>query len=438
MMSKFSFLFVFVAISLLSCGPQAETASVETPGSSVLPAADPDNGAINVPDGFGAVVVADSLGRVRHIDVRDNGDIFVNLSKLYQGKGVLALRDTDGDGHAETMDGFGNYRGTGLQVQGNYLYAASDTCVYRYAFAGESLLPDTVGEKIVGGFPVQGQHASKTFAVDPQDNLYVNVGAPSNACQQEMRSPGSAGLDPCPQLEWQAGIWQFSASKVGQTQQADGKKYATGIRNAVAIEWSEGGNSLFAAQHGRDDLHRLWPETFAQEDNTILPAEEFLQVSEGDDFGWPYCFYNQEINKKLLNPEYGGDGVKQGRCEGIKEPALAFPGHLAPNDLLFYTGDQFPERYKDGAFIAFHGSWNRLPDPQEGYMVVFIPMNGGKVSGDWEVFAHGFKGMDKVMSTRDAAYRPTGLAEGPDGSLYITDDAKGRIWRVMYYGKKKA
>lgn len=113
---------------------------------------------------------------------------------------------------------------------------------------------------------------------------------------------------------------------------------------------------------------------------------------------------------------------------------VALPAHWGPNDLLFYTGEQFPERYRSGAFIAFHGSWNRAPFPQGGYNVVFVPMRDGAVTGDWEVFADGFQGEDELMSPRDATYRPTGLAQGPDGSMYISDSVTGRIWRVVYTG----
>ncbi|MGQ7869862.1 PQQ-dependent sugar dehydrogenase [Sunxiuqinia sp. sy24] len=111
---------------------------------------------------------------------------------------------------------------------------------------------------------------------------------------------------------------------------------------------------------------------------------------------------------------------------------MAFPGHWAPNDLLFYTGDMFPKYYRNGAFIAFHGSWNRAPEVQAGYFVVFVPFEGNLPSGDWEVFADGFAGVDKVNSPQDAACRPCGLAQGPDGSLFVTDDVQGRFWRIMY------
>jgi glucose/arabinose dehydrogenase len=433
-------LYIIIGLSLavvlfVECNEEARKATTQSEAS--LPAADRDNGQIQLSEaGFGAAIVADSLGRVRHIAVRDNGDVYVKLRKLNdEGHGILALRDEDGDGRMDMQAGWGDYTGTGIDFYKDHLYASSDTSVYRYSFQGDELLPtDGTGELIVGGFINQGQHAVKPFTFDQAGNIYVNVGGPSNACQSEMRSPGSPGLDPCPQRDWQAGIWQFKAETPGQMQKIDGKAYATGIRNAVALDWSSGWNSLFAVQHGRDDLHRLWPDLYSVEDNTELPAEEFLQIDEGDDFGWPYCYYDHFQNQKLLAPEYGGDGKKQDRCEGVKPPVVAFPGQWGPNDLLFYTGDQFPERYKNGAFIAFHGSWNRRPNPQAGYCVAFVPFENGKPSGDFELFAQGFPKNDSFTSPSEANHRPMGLAQGPDGSLYITDSVHGRVWRVMYYG----
>ncbi|MEM7367634.1 MAG: PQQ-dependent sugar dehydrogenase [Bacteroidota bacterium] len=414
---------------LTACQP--EPAQVDDPKALT---SDADNGTLNLPDGFGAIVVADTIGRARHIAVRDNGDIYVKLRKLQNGHGILALRDTDGDGRIDQTDGFGEFTGTGIAIHDGYLYATSDSSVYRYELVEGQLLPKLPGQLMVGGFPIQGQHAAKPLTFDGMDNMYVNIGAPSNACQEEMRTKGSPGLDPCPQLDRQAGIWRFSASQPGQTQIADGHRYATGIRNAMALDWNAEVNSLFVVQHGRDDLDRLFPEHFTTEERLELPAEEFLQVSDGDDFGWPYCYFDGFTDKKTLAPEYGGDGEKQGRCEGMKAPIESFPAHLAPNDLLFYNGDMFPEKYKKGAFIAFHGSWNRAPAEQQGYFVVFVPLLNGIPSGEWEVFASGFPNLEEVKSPRDAVYRPTGLAQGPDGSLYITDSVKGRIWRVVYDG----
>jgi len=125
-----------------------------------------------------------------------------------------------------------------------------------------------------------------------------------------------------------------------------------------------------------------------------------------------------------------------GVCAQKKAPVAAFPAHWAPNDMLIYEGSQFPSAYKDGAFIAFHGSWNRAPEPQGGYNVVFQPLTDGKPSGPFVVFADGFAGA--IKQPGQAAHRPTGLAVGPDGALYIADDQGGRIWRVTFQGGNKA
>jgi glucose/arabinose dehydrogenase len=198
------------------------------------------------------------------------------------------------------------------------------------------------------------------------------------------------------------------------------------------MDWNTTTNSLFVMQHGRDQLYNIWPEYYDSSASAELPAEEMLEGKLGSYFGWRYCFFDQFQNKRVLAPEYGGDGKKTGRCEGMDKPVMAFPGHLAPNGLLFYTGDMFPEKYKNGAFIAFHGSWNRAPLPQKGFFVAFVPFRDGKPSGEWEIFADNFAEKKVVNSTREAKYRPCGLAQGPDGSLYVTDDTKGTIWKIVY------
>ena len=431
MFKTFTPLFIAFIVVFVSCKPESkEVASIN------LPNPDPNHGDIKLLENFGALVVDEGVGRAaRHIVVRDNGDIYVKMLRLADGKGIVALRDTDGDGKADVKKGFTDYRGTGMDIHNGYLYASSPQAVYRYALEKDSLLPKTEAELIVSGFPQQNDHWSKPFTFDNQGNIYITVGSPSNACQEEERSAGSRGIDPCPQLELQAGIWRFKEDQLNQVHGQDGYRYATGIRNAMGLDWNFETNSLYAIQHGRDQLDHLWPDFYTKEQNAELPAEEFLQVSEGDDYGWPYCYYDQFQEKKILGPEYGGDSKIQGRCENIKSPIMAFAGHLAPNDLLFYTGDQFPERYKNGAFIAFHGSWNRAPLPQAGYFVAFVPFENGKPTGEWEIFAEGFAGKEEIKSPRDAKDRPMGLAQGPDGSLYVTSSMTGKIWRIMYYGE---
>ena len=385
-----------------------------------------------LPVGFDAATVAKRLGRARHLVVNTNGDVYIKLERLRNGKGIIRLRDKNGDGTIDDTTGFGNYGGTGIAIKNDYLYASSNTTVYRYKLNNNE--PDTAHpEIIVTGLVDRGQHNSKSIILDNTGNLYVNIGAPSNVCQAQDRQTGAPGQDPCPILEYAGGVWQFKADQQNQSY-PQGVRYVTGIRNIVGLDWNNETNTLFMMQHGRDGLtdYHLYPDSLSVE----LPAEEMLEAKQsGADFGWPYCFYNQLEGKKVLNPEYGGDAKKVGRCDGVIPPAAAYPGHMAPNALLFYTGNQFPEKYKNGAFIAFHGSWNRAPLNQKGFFVVFQPFKDGKPNGEYEVFASGFAGRQNITNPNQAMYRPCGLAQGPDGSLYVSDDVKGMVWKISFSGK---
>ena len=157
-------------------------------------------------------------------------------------------------------------------------------------------------------------------------------------------------------------------------------------------------------------------------------------LKKGDNAGWPFMYYDGVQNKKIVAPEYGGDKKKEADAKYL-DPAVAFPAHMAPNGLLFYTGNMFPEKYKNGAFIAFHGSWNRAPEPQKGFFVVFQPFKDGKPVGKWEIFADNFAGSPEKAASGRVDHRPCGLAQGPDGSLYVTDDSKGTIYRIVYNKK---
>lgn len=421
---------ILIAVTILSScnGPKQDTVNELT--------LDPTNDSLSLPENFALVVAAEGVGRARHMFVRDNGDIFVNLQTDKKDSALVALRDTTGDGQIDVFKYFDNYTGTGIAIEEPYLYASSRTEVFRYTLKEDELLPDLNKDTLISGFEKESDHHPKGFTFDNAGNIYVNVGAPSNACMQEFRKPKSPGMDPCPQLELNAGIWKFKKDVLHQKHGESGSRYATGIRNAMALDWSEVNGGLYAVTHGRDQLNTLWPGQFTDEQNAELPSEEFLKVNEGDDFGWPYCYNDHFQGKKVLAPEYGGDGKIVGRCKDMKEPLIGFPAHWAPMDMLFYTGDMFPERYKNGAFIAFHGSWNRAPLEQKGHRLVFVPFKDGKLATDeWEDFATGFPHTEHVIEDNYAKYKPIGLAQGPDGSLYIADSLEGRIWRIVYNEK---
>lgn len=415
-----------------------------------LPLQTADNGGLFLPDGFEATVVVDSLpGRARHLAVNDNGDIYVKARFVRnKDEAVIALRDTNGDGRADIIKRFGGLErergyGTAMRIYNGYLYFASELYVYRYKLKPGQLVPDSPQEIVLSDDHKHGihEHIAKPITFDNAGHMYVPFGAGSNTCQEQNRIPNSPGIDPCPMMTDHGGIWRFDANKIGQTQR-DGYRYATGLRSVVALDWNPVDNQLYGLQHGRDDLLRTYAAQFSPWQSAVFPSEEFFRMTEGMDGGWPYCYYDQIQGKKVLNPEYGGDGQRVGRCDRCEQPLIGFPGHWAPNDLLFYraTADAangFPARYMNGAFVAFHGSTNRAPYPQAGYFIGFMPSENGRPSRNWEVFADGFAGVDPIVNVSDAAYRPMGLAVGPDGSLYVAETEKGKIWRIRYTGNKQ-
>jgi glucose/arabinose dehydrogenase len=384
---------------------------------------------MTVPDGFAVGVFHDGIGaRARHIAVRDNGDVFV----ARRSGELVALRDTNRDGTADLVERRRLAIGTGLKIHNPFLYYSDNVTVSRLMLSDE-LMPSSDPEVIVRGFPRQGAHADKAIALNDRGDLFVNVGAPSNACQAKTRSPGSPGFMPCPQLERQAGIWRFSASRADQNQR-DGERHVTGTRNVVALDWNDDEEALYFVMHGRDQLGQLWPDLYDDRDSAEKPAEEFHRAIQGANYGWPYTYVDPETGKRMVAPEYGGDGRTEAEPGKYQTPLQSYPAHWAPNDLVFYTGEQFPARYRGGVFIAWHGSWNRAPLPQDGYRVTFQPFADGKVTGPPVDFMTGFAGGKALNRSSDAPHRPTGLAVGPDGDLYVTDTVTGRIWRVRWEG----
>jgi glucose/arabinose dehydrogenase len=410
---------------------------------------DPDNGGLTLPQGFCAKVVADNLGPTRHLVVTPKGDIYTVLA---QGGGplaaaptgpqppaVLGLRDADGDGKYETVEKFGpGLQGTGMALsKDNYLYVGSNTSVVRFKLDGTALTPKGNAEVIVGDIPRAGPHAAKSIALGEKGELFVHVGSPTNACQPQAqdRRPNVAGENPCTAMELYGGTWKYDATKPGQKHVA-AARFSTGERHTPALAWNPVVHQLYDVQNGRDQLNTIDAKDFTAEDNATRPAEEMHLLKQGANFGFPYCFYDLKTKKRLLNPEYGGDGTKAGDCAKYEKPIAVFPAHNAPVGLMLYTGTQFPAEYRNGAFIAFHGSWNRAPLPQDGFNIRFVPFKGELPSGADKVFASGFAGPAPIQGQTQAAHRPVGIAQAPDGSIFVTDDSKGRIWKISYTGGK--
>ncbi|MFN8356679.1 MAG: PQQ-dependent sugar dehydrogenase [Spirosomataceae bacterium] len=383
------------------------------------------NDEIKVPTGFSVSVIATEVGNPRHIAVSKNGDVYLKLSKLKDGKGICLLRDTNKDGVFEDKSYFGDYPGTGIFIKNGYLYASSNSGVFRYKLNDKEEVMDMNNpEKIVDGLVDKGRDNAKPFVLDNQSNIYVTIGSYNDPCREKGTGKG---INPCSILDSAGGIWRFKADKLNQTY-ADGIRYATGLKNAVGTAWNTKTNTLFATQHGRGQFHDFYPQYYTPQQSAELPAETLYELHEGDDAGWPYVYYDQFQKKKILAPEYGGDGKKTAGEKALT-PIVAFPAHLGPNDLLFYTGKMFPVRYRNGAFVAFHG---QSPELKKGYLVAFVPFVNNKPAGKWEIFAENFAGIDLAKPTGPVQHRPCGLAQGPDGSLYVTDDLNGSVYRIKY------
>ena len=377
--------------------------------------------------------------------VTPRGDVFVAINQTRSSTppfGIMALRDANGDGKADIIRGFNPGRGgSGIDWGDGRLYFGENDRVVRYRLRSGELTPSTGPDVVVGGLPNTGDHISKTVVLRDERTLFVNIGSATNACQVANRRPQSPGIFPCPELPIRAGVWTFDPLGTGQTL-ASGQHYATGYRNMVALALQPRTHELFGVMHGRDMLFENWPQFFTVQEDAVLPAEELVRIPRGSNNGWPYCFFDAVFqHRKVLAPEYGGDGEKVRGAQGIdctafNQPLVTFGGHWAPNGMHFYSGRQFPKHYRDGAFVAFHGGFDRAPLPNEGYKVMFVPMTrDGRPAGTAEVFADNFAGSTGPLP-QTALHRPVGVTEGPDGSLYISDDRGGRIYRVIFIGHR--
>ena len=404
-----------------------------------------DDSGLKLPAGFCATIFADGIGHARHLAAASSGVLYVNTwsgryygnSPIHDGGFLVALEDKSGAGKAGVTERFGETvqsggaGGTGIAIYKDAVFAEINDRIVKYPLTAGAIAPKGPGVTVVSGLPLTGDHPMHPFIIDSTGAMYVDMGTPSNSCQEKNRTTASPGVNPCPELETRGGTWLYDANKTDQKFSA-AERYATGIRNGEGFAF-DGAGRLFVTQHGRDQLHANWPALYKPDQEATLPAEQVMLLKKGGDYGWPECYYDPFQKKLVLAPEYGGDGGKKvGACAEKTPPIAAYPAHWAPNGMVHYDKTQFPERYRSGVFIAFHGSWDRAPYPQAGYNVVYQPLSGDHASGRCEIFADGFAGASK--SPQDAAHRPSGLAVGPDGALYVSDDVTGRIYKIVYRG----
>jgi glucose/arabinose dehydrogenase/mono/diheme cytochrome c family protein len=437
---------IVVISAVFAVGIMASAQNLPSPGTKPKSGScSHDDSGLKLPAGFCATVFAEGIGHTRHLVVAPSGVVYVNtwsgdyydFDKPHDGGFLVALQDKSGTGKADVIERFGETvqtggaGGVGIGMYKGSIYAEINDRIVRYSLSGDSIVPKNAAETIVSKLPLGGDHPMHPFIIGADGSMYVDVATATNSCQAKNRQPKIPGDNPCTELETRGGVWRFDANKTNQVF-SPAERYATGIRNAEGFAFDSAGR-LFVTQHGRDQLHSNWPEFYKPEEEATLPAEELMLLKSGGDYGWPECYYDGAQKKLVLAPEYGGDGGKAvGVCANKMGPAAAFPAHWAPNGMVRYEGKKFPSRYRDGVFIAFHGSWNRAPYAQGGYNVVFQPLDGDHASGACEIFADGFAGAKKTPE--GATYRPTGLAVGPDGALYVSEDIHGRIYRIVYTG----
>jgi glucose/arabinose dehydrogenase len=397
-----------------------------------------DNGGITLPPGFCATIFADPGGKLRQIAVTPSGHVFVAVQPTTPTAGddhVLALFDADDNGIAEQQAMIGDIGGNGIAWRDGELFVAANDRIVKYAVPDGALTPeDPTPVVVLSGLPADGDHPAKTVVVSA-DEMFINIGSPSNTCQVANRQLHSPGVFPCRELATRAGIWRFDLDRVDQTLDC-GTQVATGVRNANALALHPGTGVVWASVNGRDQLHENWPELFTEDDDKLLPSEEVFAITKNLDRGWPYCYHDMKAREMKLAPEYGGDGEKRGRCASIAEPAAAIDAHAAPLAMEFAGGTQFPPAFRSGAFVANHGSrfdMNATGD-LHGYDVEFLPFTDGEATGEVIKFATGFDAGLRPLPA-EAPHRPVGLAMMPDGSLLIGDDKGGRIWRVFYTGQ---
>jgi glucose/arabinose dehydrogenase len=359
---------------------------------------------LRVPEGFRIDVWASGLGHPRMIEVAEDGTAYV--TRRQEGD-VLVLRDSDGDGRADQRSTFANNLSdvNGVALHNGWLYLASSMTIWRTP--RERAAPQAV----VSGLPDGGQHGNRMVRFGPDRLMYVSVGSSCNDCAEQN------------QLE-RATLQRFTPD--GQNREF----IANGLRNTIGFDWNPATGVLWGMDHGSD----------FRGDHT--PPEELNRIEAGRNYGWPICYAERRVDEMTNSPPQRM-ALKPGQAEPIgvplsrddycaqTEPSVqTTQAHAAPMAMRFYAGRSFPAPYRDDAYIAMHGSWNR--SDLAGYKVTRLRFDRSGEPRGFEDFVTGF-----VDEQEAVVYgRPVGIAYTPDGAMLVTDDLNGAIYRIAYTGRR--
>ena len=364
-------------------------------GHLVLPGQMPFNESnlelLNPPDGFDIQVFASDLGNPRMIAVSDDGTVYVTIQKENK---VVSLKDTNGDGQADQVeDAITDIEMVhGITIHEGTLYLVNDTELYSAVINenGQIEQPTTLAENLPDG----GQHPNRTIAFNNEGDLFLSIGSTCNACSET--NPEHATM-----------------LKVN-TNTFERNIFAEGLRNTIGFDWHPETGELWGMDHGSD-----WR-------GDDLPPEELNRLEEGNHYGWPFVYGEQEIDP--FNNGEPEDMTLEEFAEQSTPSVLTYQAHAAPLGMTFYTGDQFPDEFKNDAFIAFRGSWNRKP--AVGYKISRLRFDDNGEPEEFEDFITGF--LQEDNDSQNHFGRLAGIAVHTDGSLLFTDDTNGVVYRVSY------